>query len=75
MSALSVYTPSVTILPGQDKTNYMSLMRKQLTPEMAELLIDITTEYQDNIIAKLKDNPERLSLFFTLCANLDGELV
>jgi hypothetical protein len=73
-NALNTYTPSVTILPGKDKTEYMSLMRKQLTPEMAELLIDITTVYQDNIINDLKDS-NRLELFLTLCANLDGDLV
>ena len=73
-NAVNTYTPSITILPGKDKTNYMSLMRKQLTPEMAELLIDITTAYQDNIIKDLKDNP-RLQLFFTLCSNLDGDLL
>jgi len=73
-NALNSYVPSITILPGKDKTEYMSLMRKQLTPEMAELLIDITTVYQDNIINDLKDNP-RLQLFFTLMSNLDGDLV
>ena len=73
-NAVNTYTPSITILPGKDKTAYMSLMKQQLTPEMAELLIDITTAYQDNIINDLKDNP-RLQLFFTLMSNLDGDLV
>ena len=43
MSALSVYTPSITILPGKDKTAYLSLMRKQLSAELAELLITAST--------------------------------
>ena len=74
-TALNTYTPSITILPGQDKTAYMSLMKKQLTPEMAELLIDINTHFYSDIMEILKDNPERLSLFFKLCSNLDGDLV
>ena len=72
---LANYIPSITILPGQDKTAYMTLMKKQLSPELAELLIDITVEFDKEIIEKLKDNPARLNQFFTLCAILDGELV
>ncbi len=72
---LSNYNPSITILPGKDKTAYMELMRKQLTPELAELLIDITVEFDKEIMDKLEDNPGRLQQFFTLCAILDGELV
>lgn len=72
---LANYLPSITILPGKDKTAYMELMRKQLTPELAELLIDITVEFDKEILEKLKDNPKRLNQFITLCAILDGELV
>ena len=72
---LSNYYPTITTLPGKDKTAYMELMRKQLTPELAELLIDITVEFDNEIINKLKDNPKRLNQFFTLCAILDGESV
>jgi len=69
------YNPTITILPGKDKTAYMKLMREQLTPELAELLIDITVEFDKEIIEKLSGNKERLSQFFTLCAILDGDLV
>lgn len=72
---LANYTPTITILPGKDKTAYMSLMRKQLTPELAELLIDLTVEFDKEITEKLKDNPARLQQFFTLCSVLDGDLV
>ena len=72
---LSNYNPTITTLPGKDKTAYLELMRKQLTPELAELLIDITVQFDSEIIELLKDNPERLSLFFKLCSNLDGDLV
>ena len=74
MNALVNYCPSITILPGKDKTAYMKLMREQLTPEMAELLIDITTAYYGQITDELKGNP-RLQLFFKLMNNLDGELI
>ena len=72
---LSNYTPSITILPGKDKTAYLSLMRKQLSAELAELLIDITVEFDCEIISLLEDNPERLKQYFKLCAVLDGDLV
>ena len=69
------YTPTITTLPGKDKTSYMQLMREQLTPELAELLIDITVEFDNEIINRLSGNKERLSQFFTLCSILDGDLV
>lgn len=74
MNTITNYNPSITILPGKDKTAYMELMRKQLTPELAELLIDITVEFDKEIIAALQDNP-RLKDYFRLCAILDGELI
>ena len=72
---LSNYLPTITTLPGKDKTAYMQLMKQQLTPELAELLIDITVEFDNEIMEKLKDNKERLNQFFTLCAILDGDQV
>lgn len=72
---LANYTPSLTILPGKDKTAAMKLIKEQLTPELVELLIDITVEFDKEIMDKLEDNPGRLQQFFTLCAILDGELV
>jgi hypothetical protein len=72
---LANYIPSIVTLPGKDKTAYMELMRKQLTPELAELLIDITVEFDKEILEKLKDNPKRLNQYNTLCAILDGELI
>jgi len=69
------YNPTITILPGKDKTAYLELMRKQLTPELAELLIDITVQFDSEIIELLKDNPNHLQQFFKLCSVLDGESV
>lgn len=71
---LTQYNPSVTILPGRNKTEYMTLMRKQLTPELAELLIDITVEFDTEIRESLKDSA-RLEQYNKLCAILDGGLV
>ena len=72
---LSNYTPSISQLPGKDKTAYLSLMRKQITPELADLLIDITVQFDTQIIELLEDNPERFKQYLTLCAILDGESV
>jgi hypothetical protein len=71
---ITTYTPSITILPGKDKSEYMRIVKQQLTPEMLELLIDITVEFDTEIIQSL-ENTERLQHYFKLCSILDGELV
>jgi hypothetical protein len=71
---LTTYTPTITILPGRDKTEYLKLAKLQLTPKMFELLIDITVEYDTEIRDSLK-NSERLEEYNKLCAVLDGDLV
>lgn len=74
MNILTQYTPTITILPKRDQSQYIKLVKQQLTPEMFDLLIDITVEYDTEIRESLK-NSDRLSVYNKLCAILDGDLV
>ena len=71
MNLLTNYTPSITILPESDQTDYTNIVRNQLTPEIIELLIDITVEFDTEIIESLSE--ERLKTYLKLCSILDGE--
>lgn len=74
MNILTQYTPTITILPKRDQSQYIKLVKQQLTPEMYDLLIDITVEYDTEIRESLK-NSDRLDIYNKLCSILDGELV
>jgi NurA-like 5'-3' nuclease len=74
MNTLTNYNPTITTLPKKEQSSYISLVKKQLTPELLELLIDITVEFDTEILESLKSS-DRLQSYNKLCAILDGDLV
>jgi hypothetical protein len=73
MNILKEYNPTITTLSKKELITYMSVMKSQLTPEMVELLIDITVEFESEISDCVEGTP-RAQLFKQLASILDGNL-
>lgn len=72
MNILTTYKPSITTLSKKEQTQYTNLIKKQLTPEICELLIDITVQFDSEILQSLSG--DRLNNYNKLCSILDGNL-
>ena len=74
MNALTNYNPSITPLSKKEQSVYLKTVKQQLTPEILELIIDITVEFDTQIFESL-EGTERSDLYNKLCSILDGNLV
>lgn len=74
MDILSNYIPTVTNLDKKELSTYIRGIKGQLSPEILEMLIDITVEFDTEIRQKIADSPRR-DVYDKICSIFDGEIV
>ena len=73
MNILTNHKPNITTLSKKEQSIYLKTIKQQLTPQLVDLLIDITVEFDTQILESL-EGTDRAELYNKLCSILDGNI-
>jgi len=73
MNTLTTYKPTITSLNKNTQKTYMKVATEQFTPELMELIVDITVQFDSEILSSL-EGTDRAELYNKLCSILDGNI-